>query len=179
MEAATRRTIAIRHHERHARWVKDGTRGGLVAGLVFALFEMVVAAGQKGADAFFMPLRMIGAVALGSDTLDPGYSLATAAIVGAIVHMVLAALFGVVFVLTTSAIPAVARSTGRLVMIASIYGLLLWLVNFYAVAPVAGWNWFPDQTDQVAQLVAHTVFFGAVLALYVDRVRRRTIDAPR
>ncbi len=39
--------------------IKHGIIGGIVAGIVFAMFEMVVAAAMMGADAFFMPLRMI------------------------------------------------------------------------------------------------------------------------
>ncbi len=153
------------------RWAKQGMVGGVVAGLVFAMFEMVMAALMNGADAFFMPLRMIGAMALGSEALDPGYSLITAALAGAVVHMVMSGIFGMAFGLIAAGVPALARSTGALVVAASVFGLILWLVDFYVVAPAAGWDWFPDGTNETVQFLAHAVFFGAVLGLYLDRVR--------
>ena len=148
--------------------------GGLIAGLIFAMFEMVVAALINGASAFFMPLRMIGAMVLGAEALDPGYSLITAGPAGVLVHVVLSALFGAVFGAAVAAVPSVARSTGALVAAAGLYGLLLWLVNFYVVAPVAGWDWFPNGTDEAVQFVAHVVCFGALLGFYLDRVGRPT-----
>jgi len=154
-----------------SRWVKQGMLGGVIAGLVFAMFEMVMAALMNGAEAFFMPLGMIGAMVLGSEALDPGYPLATAALAGAAVHMVMSGMFGMVFGLLASAVPALARSTGALVIAASVFGLLLWLVDFYVVAPAAGWDWFPNGTNETVQFLAHAVFFGAVLGLYLDRVR--------
>jgi hypothetical protein len=38
-------------------WIKHGLIGGILAGIVFAVFEMVVAAAMHGPDALFMPLR--------------------------------------------------------------------------------------------------------------------------
>ena len=153
-----------------SRWAKQGMVGGIVAGLVFAMFEMVMAALMNGANAFFMPLRMIGAMVLGSEALDPGYSLVTAGLTGAGVHMVMSAVFGMVFGLMVSMVPAIARSTGALVVTASVFGLLLWLVDFYVIAPAAGWDWFPNGTNEIVQFLAHTFFFGTVLGLYLDRV---------
>jgi uncharacterized membrane protein YagU involved in acid resistance len=154
-----------------SRWVKQGMLGGVIAGLVFAMFEMVMAALMNGAEAFFMPLRMIGAMVLGGQALDPGYPLATAALVGAGVHMVMSGAFGMVFGLIASAMPTLTRSTGALVVAAGVFGLLLWLVDFYVVAPAAGWDWFPNGTNETVQFLAHAVFFGAVLGLYLARVR--------
>lgn len=41
-----------------------------------------------------------------------------------------------------------------------------------AIAPVAGWTWFPEQTNPVVQLLAHAFFFGAPVGWYVG-VRAR------
>ena len=167
-------TSMVRGHGETNRWVRQGLIGGLIAGLIFAMFEMVVAALINGASAFFMPLRMIGAMVLGAEALDPGYSLITAGPAGVLVHVVLSALFGAVFGAVVAAVPAVARSTGALVAAAGLYGLLLWLVNFYVVAPAAGWDWFPNGTDEAVQVVAHVVCFGALLGFYLDREARPT-----
>jgi hypothetical protein len=78
-------------------WLKHGAIGGLIAGIVFAMFEMIVAALMMGMDAFWMPMRMIGAIVLGQAALDPSYSLATAGLVGIVVHMMLSVIYGVIF----------------------------------------------------------------------------------
>jgi hypothetical protein len=148
--------------------MKRGMIGGLVAGAVFALFEMVTAAILGGGDSFFMPLRMIGAMLLGAQALDPGYSLLAAAAAGLLVHGVLAALFGASFGLAISFAPVVTRSNGSLVVAAAVFGFMLWVVNFYVIAPLAGWDWFPADTDPLVQVVAHTFFYGAVLVLGVN-----------
>ncbi|MGD9890205.1 MAG: hypothetical protein AB7R89_01810 [Dehalococcoidia bacterium] len=152
--------------------VLHGIVGGLIAGVVFAMAVMVMAAILQGSmSAFWMPLRMIGAIVLGQEALMPRYSLLEAGAVGAILHMMLSAMFGLVFALAAWAVPALARSAGLLILAASIYGLLLWLVNFQIIAPVAGWDWFPNRANQFWQgFVAHTFFFGTVLGMYLAAV---------
>ena len=151
-------------------WIKHGLIGGIVAGIAFAMFEMIMAALMMGAAAFWMPLRMIGGMILGQQALDPSYPLATAAVVGLITHMVLSMIFGAVFGAIVSAVPALRSTTGALLGAASIYGLALWLINFYLIAPAVGWVWFPTGTNPVVQFLAHTFFFGTVLGFYLDRV---------
>ncbi|MBI2187735.1 MAG: hypothetical protein HYU37_11570 [Acidobacteria bacterium] len=46
---------------------------GIVAGIIFAAFEMFAAALLMGPDAAAMPLRMIGAMVLGAEALEPTY----------------------------------------------------------------------------------------------------------
>ena len=61
----------------------------MVAGLIFAAFEMLAAAILMGPDAAMTPLRMIGAIALGAEALEPGYSVmvAAAAVLGTCVRV--------------------------------------------------------------------------------------------
>jgi len=160
--------------QQHARadmgdWIKYGALGGLIAGIVFAMFEMIMAAIMNGGDAFFMPLRMIGAMVLGQDALVPTYDLLTAAVVGLVVHMMLSIIFGIVFGVVVALVPTLAESTGALIVSASAYGFLIWLANFYIIARIAGWNWFPDQTNVAVQFVAHTFLFGTVLGWVLER----------
>ena len=166
-------TVATERRTDFGWWVKQGALGGLIAGIVFAIFEMIMAAILK--DAFFGPLRMIGGIALGSEALQPSYALTTAVVVGIVVHMINSIVFGLIFGLIVAAVPALARTTTILVVAASVYGLLLWLVNFYLIAPIAGWNWFPTMTNPVVQFFAHTFFFGSVLGIYLDRLRARPV----
>lgn len=155
------------------RWVQYGAIGGVIAGIVFAMFEMIVAAIMNGGNAFFMPLRMIGATVLGMKALDPGYSLLTAGVVGLMVHMVLSVLFGVILAFAFAAIPALASGTTMRLAAASIYGFGLWIVNFYVIARAADWSWFPNGTNAVVQFIAHTVMFGTVLGIALDRLIAR------
>jgi hypothetical protein len=154
-------------NESIGRWLLPALLFGMVAGVVFALFEML-AAWAMG-DGFWMPLRMIGAIVLGEEALQASYSLAGAAVTGALVHTALSGLFGAAFGLLLAAVPGLGAGRGVLVAAASLYGLALWIVNFYVIAPVA-FEWFQD-ADPVVQFVAHTLFFGVLLgALLAGRV---------
>jgi len=165
-------TIATRRHTDTGWWLKQGAIGGVIAGVALAMFDMLATALLNGAAAFFMPLRMIGAIALGPGALQPGYSLLTAGLVGMVIHMMLAVVFGIVFALLVAYVPALASSPMALLAAASAYGLLLWLVNLYLIAPAMGWVWF-GESNPVMQFLAHTFMFGAALGLYLDRVRAR------
>jgi hypothetical protein len=153
-------------------WLRQGAIGGFIAGIPFALFEMAAAAVMMGPEASTMPLRMIGAIPLGAAALEPTYPLATAALTGVVVHMVLSTINGAIFGAVVGSVPALQPSA-PLVVGAVVYGLALWVVNFFVIAPIAGWTWFPEATDPLVQIVAHGVLFGGVLGGYLALVRRR------
>jgi uncharacterized membrane protein YagU involved in acid resistance len=159
----------------HARRFGAGPAvvAGIIAGLIFAAFEVIVAAVMMGPEALFMPLRMIGAIVLGSAALDPGYSLLTAAAAGVVVHMVLSIAFALLFAFVAPA----SASTTALIAIGAAFGTGLWLVNFYLIAPMMGWSWFPEQTNPVIQFLAHAVFFGAPVGWYLGSTRRIAVTA--
>lgn len=149
------------------RWLIPSALLGMVAGIVFILFEMI--ADWAMGNTFWMPLRMIGAIVLGEDALEMSYSVTEAAVAGGIVHMALSALFGAVFGGLLAVVHGLRSSRGVLVVAASLYGLTVWLVNFYAIAPAA-FEWFQN-ADPIVQFVAHTFLFGALLgALLAPRV---------
>jgi hypothetical protein len=145
---------------------------GIVVALVFAAFEMVVAALQMGVDAAVMPLRMIGAMVLGPDALEPTYPLINAAAAGVAVHVVLSIVFTAIFAaLAPSVLGAfgLSAASSNLAVAGVAYGILLWLVNFYVIAPAAGWTWFPERTEPIVQVVAHAVFFGGLAGWMLGR----------
>ncbi len=150
-----------------------GAIAGVIAGIVFAMFEMIMAAIMG--DGFFMPLRMIGAIVLGEDALMPSYSLVGAAVVGLVVHMLLSAVYGAMFGALVGLVPALAENRTMLIVAATLYGFALWLINFYVVAPMA-FEWF-GMADSVVQFVAHTFFFGTVLGLLILARRSSTTRA--
>lgn len=145
------------------RWAVAGLVASIIAGITFAIFEMVMAAimGQG----FFAPLRMIAAIGLGEGALPPGpaIGLATVVPVGLIIHMALSMMYGAGFGIVASAIGTLRENHALLVGAATLAGLALWIVNFYVVAPIA-FPWFA-MANPVVQFLAHTFFFGTVLGL--------------
>ncbi len=111
--------------------------------MLFQLSAAVLSSGPRGA---LRPLRMIAAIVLGRASLDPSYSAVAAGLVGTIVHLCLAATFGLLFgVLLLAAAQIDVVMGGRtLVLAGGAYGLVLWPINFYSVAPLAGLSWFPQ-----------------------------------
>ena len=151
---------------------------GVFGGILFAVFEMTAAAVLMGADAFFMPLRMIAAMVLGAGALDPGYSIFVAGVSGLAVHILLSIVFALIFaILAAMASPDAGTNTLALGSIA--YGIGLWLVNFYAVAPLMGWRWFPDQTNPLIQFIAHAFFYGCPVGWYLARSRTLVVRPAR
>lgn len=160
-----------------AGWILSGLIAGIAAGIAFAMFEMVMAALTDGGGAFFMPLRMIGAIGLGKGALDAGASLVTAAGAGLIIHMVLSMMYGVGVAALLRIIPALARTGASILAVSSVAGAFLWVVNFHILAPALGWAWFPDGTNALIQIVAHTVFFGTLLGLVLVRLGATAAEA--
>jgi MFS family permease len=159
-------------------WLKHGVAGGILAGIIFMAFWMMAAALTMGATAVFTPLRMIGAIVLGVTALDS--TTVAAVVAGAIVHLVLSAIFGAVFGVgvgaMVGAVPPLLRSTRSIIVVGTAFGFALWPINFYFIAPWAGWSWFPSQSNPVVQVVAHTVFFGTTLGIYLaDRIKRARV----
>jgi hypothetical protein len=151
------------------RWVRVGVVGGIVGGIVFAMFEMIMAAVLNGSDAFFMPLRMIGGIGLGQTALDPATSLLAAGAVGLAIHMVLSMMYGMGVAGVLALVGSLSSSTTRILVVSGLAGFALWIVNFFVLAGLFGWSWFPDSQNVAVQLIAHTFMFGAVLGLVLDR----------
>jgi hypothetical protein len=166
-------TIAA-HATGTATWIRAGAIGGALAGIVFAMFEMIMAAVLNGTEAFFMPLRMIGAIGLGTSALDPASSILGAGAAGLVIHMVLSMMYGVMVAGLIAKVGSLAQSTLSVVAVASAAGFALWILNFFVLAGVFGWNWFPDSQNIAVQFVAHTVMYGSVLGLLLDQFAFRS-----
>ena len=147
---------------------------GAIGGILFAAFDMVAAAVLMGMQSAFMPLRMIAAMVLGGEALDPGFWLPMGAIAGLIVHMVLSVAFAVIF----ASIASPSATDGMLALGGIVFGTVLWLVNFYVIAPLAGWTWFPEQTNAPVQFIAHAFFYGCPVGWYLGRSRTLIVHPP-
>jgi hypothetical protein len=147
---------------------------GVAAGLVFAAFETLMSAILMGVPATIMPLRMIAGIVLGPAALDPRSSILLVAVTGTVVHLVLSVFFTAIFAFVTSAIATVTlgellSTPGSLALGGVIFGLGLWLVNFYVLAPLAGWTWFPERGIAVVQFFSHGFCFGAPMGWMLGR----------
>lgn len=160
------------HHDIHfpvatdeVPWVLgQGAIAGVIAGLSFAVYGLLASAAME-AGGFFTPLRMIGAILLGRDALDPGYPLLVAGAAGVSVHLVLSVAYGMIF----SLLAAGLRSPMWDITLGSAFGLSLWLINFYVVAPIA-FPWFLE-LNPIVQFIGHTFFFGTLLGVCIWRSR--------
>jgi hypothetical protein len=149
-------------------WDRQGLRGGLLAGIGFALVELLLMDVQEGHLAVARLLRRIAAMWIGPAALDPEYSFGAVAVVGTIMHFGLSAIFGFIFAwMTESLFQRLILPRGLLVALAAAYGLLLWPINIYLIAPFVGWEWFATETEPVVQFIAH-LCYGVLLGLYLD-----------
>lgn len=151
---------------------RHGVVGGTSAGIIFAITEMLMnfAMGRP----FLGPLRLISTMVLGPQAIEPSYPWTTVLLRGGAVHLVLSAFFGVIFMYLLAAVRLLGSGTGRLVVYGTLYGFLLWVVNFVIIAPI----FFPQFTpvDQFWNgFVAHTFFYGTILGGYVAAVRLRSM----
>lgn len=132
-----------------------GVLAGLGAGITLAAFVMVMDAILG--DSILDWLRYSAAIALGSSAL-PARSPLTILIIGLIVHLSLAALYGAIFAVAARYITFLRRD---LLIATTLFGLGIWLLNFYVFSPWL-FPWFQDSPDLV-QFIAHTVFYGMPL----------------
>ncbi len=152
--------------------LKHGAVAGIVAGLVFALFEILVAVATQSAPAFFVPLRLVGTMLLGPDAFTPSFSLVSPGAAGLTVHLALSLVYGAMFGALVALSPSrTLDSQTGLAIAGTLFGLALWLANFYVIAPAI----FPDYANPapLVQFVAHTAFFGTALGVAFAQLQRR------
>ncbi len=153
--------------------IKHGIIGGIIGGIVFAMAEMIGGKIVSGSP-LVMPLKVIASIPIGD--MPPKIATSTAIPVGLITHMVMSMIFGVIFALIVAYVPILRVSPIVTVVVASIYGLLLWLINFYVLAPAISRPWFKT-APKGQQFIYHTFFFGTVFGLYLLAVMLRERSA--
>jgi hypothetical protein len=110
----------------------------------------------------------------------PSFPAASAVGAGLGVHFLNAAVYGVGFTAAVLSVPALRDHRAALVVVGLLFGLALWLINFYVIAPPAGWVWFPTQANPIQQFISHVFAFGTLLGVYLDRaLGPRREAAPR
>lgn len=138
-----------------ALWRK-GAVAGLVAGLVFLVVEMMLVPTVGGGE-LWGPPRMMGAIALGSEVLPPPATFdAGIVMVGMMVHFGLSAILGVIFAVATRALKL---SRGMTIAAGVVFGLAVYLVNFYGFTEL--FPWFAMARNAIT-VFAHLVFGGVI-----------------
>ena len=134
---------------------------GLAAGLSVAVYQYLLVLVLHDMP---VPARLVAAMLLGQDALQRWYSPLTIAVVGLGIHALLSLSFGIAFGALLIRRAEWRASARRLIAAGAFYGAALWWVNFYLIAPLFDWLWFPLRTTPLLQgLIGHAVFFGAVL----------------
>lgn len=149
---------------------------GLIAGAVFMLLEMVmVPVFLDGSP--WAPPRMIAAIAMGRDVLpEPGASVGISGgvlLVALTVHFVLSVGYALGLAWIVDQWPL-----GPSVAAGGIYGLALYLINFYGFTAI--FPWFAMVRNWVS-IVAHIVFGVVAAGAYVmlaERAARRGEGEP-
>ena len=143
--------------------LREGLLGGLVAGAVFAIAQMLLAVAMGAS--YTTPWAFFASILLGQGAITGPFTLATF-IVGFVVHFVLSALFGLIWGATAKSVSRGIRDEyGAHAVAAMVYGLVIWLVNFQVIARFV-YPWFLE-TNTLLQLLLHAVAFGLPLGLYL------------
>ena len=131
-----------------------GAVAGIVAGIPFAVITMWFASTTGGG--WLAPLKLISTIVLGADALEAGTAQPW---VGVAVHMVISALMGMAFALIAPAL----RTNGTVALVGTLYGALIYVVNFLIVANTV----LPQfqMPNQPFELVMHIVF-GTLLSFF-------------
>ncbi len=77
-----------------------------------------------------------------------------------------------------AAVVKALTSVGSAMAAGIAFGIALWIVNFYVLAPVMGWSWFPERTNVAVQFTAHAFFFGLPVAWYLTSQRTVPVHPP-
>ncbi|HEY5922214.1 MAG TPA: hypothetical protein VIV11_11110 [Kofleriaceae bacterium] len=144
---------------------------GLIAGALFAIAQVVttLAMGESATTAF----RTFASVLLGPPALSDIHIAAVVSI-ALITNVYVSAMCGLVYGLYNSALTmATRRSVGREAIVGTLFGVIVWLVNFRVIAPIH-YTWLLELAP-VPQLLLHALCFGLPLGiLYATGERRFT-----
>ena len=158
-----------------AWWVGHGAVAGILAGVLFMMFQMLVAGFQTAGEGFFLPLRATATLFAGPQAMDAEFPLAEAIGLGFAAHLLLCAAGGIILGLL-AAIGLAGWGVG-LIGVGAMYGFLLWLVAGMGVAP-SGWAHFVKLSDPLIQVFAYVVFFGIAAASYLTYLTPRRSPEP-
>lgn len=158
----------VAHYDLHGAtdW-KAGALAGLIAGAVFLMLEMALVWMVQGMSPWGPPYMMT-AMVMGADTLPAMGTWAafdlTVVMIAMMIHFPLAVVYGLLGAWLIHRFDfAIA------VMVGAGLGLAIYLINFYAIAPMA-FPWFEMGRNWIGAF-SH-IMFGAVIALAYIMLRK-------
>lgn len=148
---------------------KSAILSGIIAGAVFMMLEMLLVPVFLGGSPWGPP-RMIAAIGMGQGVLTPPDTFALVPMLVAMaIHFMLSMVLAVLLALIVS-----RMGMGMAVLVGAAFGLVVYLVNFYALT--AFFPWFAMARNWVS-IFAH-VMFGAVAAwsyMWLQNPRGQTV----
>lgn len=155
------------HFSHHRPDWRAAIMSGLGAGLVFLILETILAVTVMGISPWVLP-RMMAAIILGGGLLTTPVSFEPAVFSAAMaVHFVLAIILAGILAAIMNAVKLDA-STGMALASGVVFGLLVYLINFYGMTGF--FPWFA-QARGGATLFSHLVF-GATAAMMYQKLER-------
>lgn len=152
-----------------ADW-RAGVWAGLIAGLAFMMMEMGLVWLVQGKSPWAPP-HMIAAMALGGDILPPPGTWApfngTVMMTAIIIHMLLSAVLGMLGARLLG-----GAGMGRGLVIGAVFGLAIYVLNFYVIAPMA-FPWFVMARNWISAF-SH-IMFGVVFGLAYVALRKTKV----
>jgi len=128
----------------------------IIAGLVFLMLEMVLVATIGGGSPWGPP-RMIAAMVMGKGVLPPPATFETVPmLVAMLVHFATSLAYAVILGWIIS---SRNLGLGMSILVGALFGLLLYVVNFYVFTAI--WPWFAMARGMIS-IFAH-VMYGLVL----------------
>ncbi len=142
---------------------------GLIGGLVFMMLQMLLVATIKGGSPWGPP-RMIAAIALGKGVLPPPATFNPSVMLpGMLIHFGLSVLFGLILAAVINRL-----TLGTALGVGAVFGLALYLVNFYGSTAV--FPWFAMARGPIT-IFTH-ICFGIAAAWAYKGLAKPTVAAP-
>ena len=165
--------------ERRDPWelAVHGARAGLLAGLALGVVEMAASAVLRGDP--WLPFDFAAAIIVGPEALAPTFSLAASVILGAVLHVLLSIVLGVLFLGGLALTFQLSARPWLMLAYGIVFGVTVWEVNFLAVLPVIAPQ-LTGRLDLTTQLwngiLSYSLVYGPVLGAYVISVRPGMLD---
>lgn len=148
--------MAVHRKDEFRRALGGGAVAGVIGGIVISLF-MALAALAGGRDVW-MGMKVAGAPLVGQDIIRPGFE-AGPVLLGVAMHFAVSIGWGILF-----AALCYGMSRGSTMAAGAPFGVVVWLVMFYAVLPLFGMRAVADSVP-VGMAVLEHVLFGLGLAV--------------
>lgn len=147
--------LGTRQFEDIGVWVRHGAIGGLIGGMVMAMVAMLYTLVAQGD--LLAPLKQMGATFFRSDSGSAGSLVA-----GLVLHMMMSAIFGIVFALI---VRGRAAGFGPLIAGGLIFIGVEWAVARFIVLPIVDAP-LVATFGAIGGIVAHAMY-GVVLGLWL------------